>query len=544
RGLVPGRHELYVAGEENEEDVVEVYTSAWRKPDVYVVEVERWGQQVTGIVLEFDYAGYLKGSEPEPEEERVAAKPEEESEVPKPEEPILPRVGRIEGRVLRADTGQPVTYFNMDVEGSVGWYSPQIADPEGRFSLDDGNARSVQLTISAEGFARETILVKGAIPKKPVSNVIVKLQPGVVLNGMVVDSRNNPVAGATIYVGELSGNEGQVRSTVDGSFRLDTLRSEPIRIFAVHASYAVGWVDVDPAYSRQVTATITLVEGGTIEGVVTHGSKPVADKFIAAYVPGGENIGFVSDETDTEGRYRLLHLMPGPIHVYTGGGGPRDLPEIGLSKDVTLENDQVIEINFDLAPGNSVLEGVISINGEVVGGASLWVSIDTPYGDAQVGWVESTTGAYEVHSLPAGEGRVVVEVWPGGGGRTVRHFAVQLEENVRTLRDFDLTGTDVTGRVLGLKPEDKAWILALVGRVAPQASFSAPYREGKEDWVAWTRPAEEGTFRLEVLPPGVYTIRAITAPSSADEDVDDGRLANEVVTVEEGKDLEVELNLE
>ncbi|MFC1737361.1 carboxypeptidase-like regulatory domain-containing protein, partial [Candidatus Hydrogenedentota bacterium] len=412
----------------------------------------------------------------------------------------------------------------------------------------DKDARSVQLTISAKGFAPTEVVVMGTVPKKPVSQVEARLQSGAKLHGMVTDSQGSPVSGAKVYIGSLPGitditSQGNpdARSSVDGSFYLDTVPAEPTKIFAKHPSYAIGWTDIEPGSSTTLSETIVMTSGGAIEGVAIQGSDPVAGLGILSYTPKWRDMTYVRAKTDSEGRYRLTHLIPGPIHVYTSVGEP---PDIRLSRDVTVEEGQVVVADFDIIESNNVLEGTILLNGERPPKTSLWLYVNTSSGNAKIKASVEPDGSYEAFGLPAGEASARVVVFLVSGGRVTRRYTVMIEEGARTHHDINVTGSSITGRVVGLTPSEKSEITVLPGRVAPLPSLYDAYRQNEDDRIAWVKPDENGKFQLEAMPPGELTIRAIAATGWSPEEIDRGRMTHQFITVEEGENLEVELILE
>lgn len=133
------------------------------------------------------------------------------------------RVGAILGRVIRADTGQPL-------EGAkVGSFETgfSISDTDGHFALRDVPAGSHRITASRSGFVTAQYGVRkpgdGARPitvgaGQVTSGIDIALLKGAVLAGFVTDARGEPAVSAPVWVFR--------RVFVDGAPRLDTAGSD------------------------------------------------------------------------------------------------------------------------------------------------------------------------------------------------------------------------------------------------------------------------------------------------------------------------------
>ena len=127
---------------------------------------------------------------------QAVAEREEPASAPEP-----PRPGRLQIFVADAETGEPVTEFEMRREPapSVNWLENRSAD--GRFELSGALDRYMRLHFRADGyFPNHVDLFYANVPEDGVMKALtLQMQPGYVVTGTVIDDQTGePIEGARI----------------------------------------------------------------------------------------------------------------------------------------------------------------------------------------------------------------------------------------------------------------------------------------------------------------------------------------------------------
>lgn len=271
---------------------------------------------------------------------------------------VLKRYSLIEGRVVRADTGDPVSEFRIlarvtpedprvdshHIDDFALGPSETVRDPEGRFVLRRLPAGNVTVQVSAPGYAFGRQHVTIEYPGEHVTDVVVRLQRGHVLKGLVTNSTGEPVAGAIVSISHCApgdvrsryGLQRVAKSNDEGEFEITGVSPEAQRVYAHHNQYAPGWAGVNLNSSGPTSVRIVLTKGGAIEGMVTLDGvelevkrSPVSVLFPSREIiamPFGQQV--ITDSKSirivdvpgarpiwNQGSYRLPHVTPGVVEV-------------------------------------------------------------------------------------------------------------------------------------------------------------------------------------------------------------------------------------
>lgn len=155
------------------------------------------------------------------------------------------------------------------------------------------------------------------------------------ITGRVVNESGQPLPGASVSAGTLAGGPGQRTSTDnEGYFKLQGIDAGLYRIFVNLPGYVSNNYLTDPsnpaqAYRAGDSASITLIKGGVIFGIITNGDgDPVVNLTVRTFrirdaegnkvrAPGNMQPRM----TDDRGYYRIYGLPPGMYIVAAGGFG-------------------------------------------------------------------------------------------------------------------------------------------------------------------------------------------------------------------------------
>ena len=379
---------------------------------------------------------------------------EGEVEVDREADLVLPGWGEIRGRVVDADSGEPVRPFTIRLQG--GWLETSRAFPgesfddrEGRFVLRK-LLRETDYTVLVDAPGYGQAERKGLRAGAPGAGeeAVVEVHAGKPLEGTVVDAAaGTPLGGVTVYCasaeharwlfpradpGPFRGSMPDLRTVVtatDGAFRfIDDgkaslfVRAPGRRRLLVPAERRAQYAAPGGALRIPLEAGELLSGTCRIDGRPAKGVDVRADRLPAGAGSGASAEPYEHAETDAEGRFRFDDLAPGPwlLVVERSGGAEGGKYEMTIRRRVALEAGEEPEV--EIGGGEpAALRGRIT---GMEGRPSVWASLrlvprDPPDGDEVVfktyqewGWRLSgpriARGTYEAS----------VEVWEKGGNRT------------------------------------------------------------------------------------------------------------------------------
>lgn len=264
-------------------------------------------------------------------------------------EVVLEASHSLRGVVIDAETGEPIRRASVRAESSSesasqrggGRSSRNRGDSDrtnedGEFELRGLLEGDWQVAVRADGFISQDVGLFSLPLDDPNTYLIVEMQPGARIIGVVVDGAGVAVSRADVRAyllvpegdGEEGGNGGGARSSRrrpnsrefsgdDGRFALSGLTDGDYEVTVQHQEYQPWSTVVTVKYLDPSPDIRVLVEeGSVISGRVflDDGSQPVVD---------GEGVGGVAARgtidryvaVDGEGRYRIAGLPPGDYQL-------------------------------------------------------------------------------------------------------------------------------------------------------------------------------------------------------------------------------------
>lgn len=467
---------------------------------------------------------------------------------------VLDDHASIEGRVVD-DRGRPlrtfqVGYFNGNsdrIHPSMFQNMTTFFDDGGVFSLKRVNAGDVTVFAKAEGLAPALSFVPNVMPGKTVTGVEIRLQAGASVEGLVVDERGVPVAGARVYPGEAPQDEWMRNNTpgtttdANGRFTLTSLSPDTESIGALHNDYPPVNAPVELVPGRSVYVEIRLSQGGSIDGRVTVAGRPAQGQQVFCHnVSGGQSNHAT---TDPSGYYTISGLSEGDYNVTASmrleGGGNRNSNQIAQ-----VQMDMVTTVNFDFSPGDAAIEGVVTMGGRPMAEGHVAAMVGSGGSMEHIATQLGPDGSYRIEGVPAGTvslnvGARMNDQWQS---RTVQVEAVS-RRTVR--RDIDFQeGVRVSGTVSGQAENDMVVVIALRGSVEiPSISQSLWSRFGSLV-AGQTQVAQDGAFEIQGIEPGEYTFVAVDIgnPREGRTQIDNAPFTTAVTTIS-GDNATVHLRL-
>ena len=446
--------------------------------------------------------------------------------------------GTAPGRIVDADgkvreigpDGVPVQRFQArtDREGRflmklpLGRYLLQVSAPGFRTVFyEDASVRSAATVVAVDG--RHAVAVT------------VALQPMSTLSGQVTDAKTGaPVSAGGVVAERLNSREGfrrQVELSRDGVYLIEGLEPGVYRVRALALGYLTafytggersGLVEVAEG-SEVVGIDIAVSEGLAISGrVTTAEGQPLAGAALVASPLVGEGRTQVGASGE-DGGYRVSGLAPGTYLVTAGKPGYGrvffgnvKVRDRATPVPVTLD-EQPTDVDFQLMPVGSLIGRVTArTGGEAVAGAIVTA---TPRGGERR-WQAQTdaSGGYLISDLPTADYVVHVQA----EGYVPQFYTGALEagaaQPVRVLSDAHTVGIDfllgrlsvISGKVMDRDGQAVAGARIVLmrdaavegqtGRMPPEPSFSRVMR--------YAETGQDGRYRIEVVPPGVYVLQA------------------------------------
>ena len=430
------------------------------------------------------------------------------------------------GRVLD-DRGEPVQAFTLRVE-STEQGGPRerqsYTAPEGSYVFARVGPGEWEVEVEAEGYthpepAKLVLSAEG-------TELDLSLERTVGLAGIVLDGDGAPLAGATVRADDGSstsnpwmGPGGETTETdAEGHFHFDELSAGTLTVSAS----ADAWADSAPQTfqltpgSTYEDARLQLRVGGRIEGAVL---TPEGDPISSQRVTWGSNaMGFGAQgetTTDSAGRFAFEHVTPGDWAVSAAPSmeemgsrmrGRRDASAFTeimgqlVTKTVTVVDGRLTEVFLGGEPRRPVrIFGAVTLAGEPVVGANV------------VAVSESSAVFEGMKSAPSAEDGSFELVVDRPGPHTISAQADNLGVAVSILvPSKDEVRVDLAiplGRIEGIVRKPGGSPASGVRLTIQREDGLGRMRWGGDQAVS----REDGSYALEALEAGRYTVRANAA---------------------------------
>lgn len=468
----------------------------------------------------------------------AAGRRPEEQEITAPADDvklILPRPGRIEGRVVDRATRQPLTDFQVEIGSTrVGNMVTSSSDFRREFHADDGSfalenvaVGGVELIASAAGYIplrRSGIDVEEG---KTVASVELALDRGTRLTGRVIDPDGNPLAGASVQLdpsriarpfGGGSPGMWQAQTDSNGEFALDGLAPGETSILFNKQGFLFKR-KIFEITDKDARVEIQLMRGKNLRGIVVdEAGSPVAAADVSVSSAAAD-ARWSGARSDADGSFTLEGLANTRYAVTARKRGYLD----AVLKEVDVANAQTITLT--LRRGGSISGRVTGLSEAELG--DVWVSATSMTSRARA--QTDSTGAFRIDGVSDGVVTVMAAVT---GNQTRQTPPKQVEVRGGTAAPVELEfgqGNSVSGHV---RRRGNG-----VERAAVQFS---PQEQGLPNGYAYS--ASDGSYRVDGLGSGKYRVYVslgggpvrsesytVAGNSTYDVDLRDGSLRGQIV---------------
>ena len=322
----------------------------------------------------------------------------------------LDGLGAVAGQVVDARTGDAVTEFSIGARSRE--ELTRINDPEGRFRFSRLQKGARGALVEAAGYVSQYVKYR-IRPSQTTDGIVVRLEPGAVVEGVVLSPDGQPVNGAKLFLEEFPESGWGLllgvaaESATDGTFRLDSAPSESTTVYAYHHKYAPASAAIRWDGHGVGHATVRCREGGTLRGCVRADGAPLPGVRVMI---GLEDAPVYEDETGTDGSYRIQGLPTGEMSVKIETSFGRRPMWFGrtLVTSAHISSGKATDLDFDLDLWDTEVAGCVTVNGQ------------PPADDATVVFLDYEGAAGDVdtfHTWLDDEGRFTFDGTPPGPAR-------------------------------------------------------------------------------------------------------------------------------
>jgi hypothetical protein len=421
-----------------------------------------------------------------------------------------------------------------------------IHSPEGLFELDNIEEGPATIMVRAEGYAPLSHPIDFVSAGETVANIVISLEPGTTLQGIVVNRAGEPIRGAMLFDGPVprNGREQAAKEYTDanGTFALDSMPIGNIVIGVHHPHYAPANIEVNLRAGLANHEEIVLAEGGTIEGYITSGGQPMPNSSVN--IMSGGNF-HQNTQADSNGHFQFTGLPNGTVTVST------NIQNAGNSRhrntQAEVAEGAVTRVDFDFIPGNSTVEGTVSRDGIGVANARISLSILTGVESESFSTQADGNGQFYFSGLPGGTATLVGNI--SGINNDMRIVTFEIPENSAVQRDIDMSGGATV--IIAISGASSGAVQTVVYALRGELDTPRPSQAFFADMqtlMAGFAMATDGTAEISGLEPGTYTLMGMVMDQTAmannsDDPFENMQVTSSVITIEsDGETLNVQLS--
>ncbi len=366
---------------------------------------------------------------------------------------VLLSRGVIEGQVLDASTGQPLTEFEVGHrlqsarDPSVGYVT--VSDRDGHFVLDNIDVGTLNVYVRAKGYAPGWVESIQVNPDEVTGGVVLRLNHGATIHGRVVSTEGAPVSGAQLRLerprdrevlppGLLSEYESIVQSGEDGHFTLENLQTGFTHLTAVHSDYSDITVPFSIAEGQTTSVDIVMTGLAVVEGTLYANGEPAAGQNVEIHAQSYtvSLSGNYSGKTDENGYYRIADVPAAKItvHASVNVGGSRRV----VTADAQTAPGHTTEVDLEAQFGTSSIEGSVTWGGEVI--ANMPISAIASESKDHASSHITSDGNYRIDGLYGGEYRLYIVDTRTGEPKVLGSAQVSVEEGKTAVVDIETIG--------------------------------------------------------------------------------------------------------
>jgi hypothetical protein len=410
-------------------------------------------------------------------------------------------IGQVTGTVTNG-AGQPVSGVTVFADQAGNTVTSTVTGSNGAYELTGLDAGTYQIAIGDPGSAALVASNVTLGPANIAPTVNLSLPVAGTVSGTVFAANGvTPLSGAVVA---LSRNGADLETTSsDGngnySFVIETPGTYTVEAASTGLAFPVA-TGLAISGASALTGINFHPGSAQLDGVVddTATGKPISGATVSVVneTAGLTLTGVGTITTAADGTFQLANLLPCSYAVLAQAAG-----HAFASQTVTVTAGAPAQATFKLGT-QSVLEGfVLDASGNPIVGAALTLTSNT-VASFEVAAQSNASGAYSFAGLASGSYTLVVAA---SGYET----AILGTLNV---------GAGSNGQSVGLNPANIQVSGTVTGPAGPLGQVEVTAYDGNNNVAARTVTAADGTYTLETLAPGTYSVVAAAsgyAPSAA-----------------------------
>ena len=453
--------------------------------------------------------------------------------------------GKIYGKVIDADTGEPITKFTVKMTdtkigpptfGFSGTWIEEGHTFDSALGLFDTGRESIpvnaqfEMTVSAEGYDPVTLdpVIVQPISENP-DRTEFRLQSAKVYAGRVITSDGEPVQGVQVVF--FSNKNAQYRESWSravtdktGIFTISGLSDEPQCVFVSASGFTSrAYLMTNLLETPNHFADIVLDHAATLIGcVLDENGNGIAGASVHAFVDSSQIwdvLGFHPSlgpkvRTDKDGYYNLQDVPTGRVQISVMSPSNYNLGH----KTVNLESGDVMELNFG-DEGGFTITGTVRAGDDFLESAEVSISSrGSGEGDSYHNYrATDVDGRFKFIHVPAGTCMIFVNWQPGRVSKATKwpedtkfewRHSVEVKENMDL--DIDLLvdsisgagGGSISGVVPGVFQFNEGLSLSVMQLL--NSSENDIDEKWKLDTVPDSKIEADGSFMISHVPEGQY----------------------------------------
>jgi hypothetical protein len=466
---------------------------------------------------------------------------------------VLPRHGSVSGRVVYKDSQLPVTDFKMNVvtetngrsvftisvgDGTNETIGFSLANSWTRYHHPDGKfliggvetGKDTRLATYVDGYQTATNAVSVTKNGQTLKNVLIEVDTGVILHGLVTNEVGTPIPGATIMKLVVSPSHGGivaspgVTTDTHGRFEMTNLPLGPqsLQVYTQGVLRVRTSVRLTGPVNEE---TIVLNEGGKISGYVTMDGEPMPD--VAIGFDGNARV-----RTDENGFYEIKAAEAGTntlvAKFFLEG------IELNLKKTVHVDVGATAILNFEFDAAVSSIEGRILLSEDDPTSGQITLNVDSGR-DVESRFASvGKDGKYHFKNLRGGN--VLMRIY-GKHIQNQKIIRTVLGEGEELKMDTLLYGgATIVCRVENSPPDTMA-----IGFLLP-ADMQIPLTVNRDSLTEFNETcyavtdANEGLITMVGIQPGEYTLAVVALDDTSGEPGDGAPVVTRSLVIDDERD--------
>jgi len=388
------------------------------------------------------------------------------------------------------------------------------------------------------------------------------LEPEGSISGIVVDPAGRPIVRARVIASPASEwqfGHPSTHTDIEGRFRICGLFADKYTLKVTPPGSPLlqrrPLAHVDVKRGQQVTGVVLVLdraELAAVRGTVRIGGQPAVNQLVAIRPSGKPIYAALDTHTDERGAYILQGLAPGDYDVRVDATTRQNNIAVtrSISRQITVETGRTVQVDFEFAAGDAVIEGEVAVNGRPPRSAHISAWLVGISGETE--WLHTSVrhdGSYRLEGLPASPLDIEVRAQPEEmSGELSRSLSLDLISGRILRQDFSFSGTAIIAYVSNIQPDQMTIYALLVGEVDLPAPFTTDFLHKYESRMVSLGPvASTGLFGISCVEPGTYTLVVVAGPQDAltesTEASGDVWVASTLVQVDDQPEVYVELEL-